>query len=423
MNVNNLNNPASTLYLQFDADPKKVEAAAITLQKVCRGWRCRKEYRASLHRLPETHLLRTKVNTFLRETDMTKERRGNTFGKTAVFFPKEFPTLILKRSGYGSCERFQKMIQARNICAEIKSTSLVVPKAFFNKLELKDSFLKGDYLVEERLPLGSISRFDQQKLYLEHLDELTPVIREMAHFVLKSGLGDLIQIKGRSFPREFNWNTRYDNIPFFFEDNKIKIGLIDLEHMNMKQQKPSIESLQSLVYLYPYHGDVIFGVGRAYFEEKELKLVEESVEQGKSFIKVSCENIRQYIKEQSLIAVPEKIRVKIVNEFKEQFHLDKDQCKILDETLIGLANLLNEIKENKTDAPIYHFNSGLFTHGCDEAYWSLESHIHRWHRETLNGESPLKGKDSLLELFLEKFEENKIIYSFSLVGFCGIIVD
>ncbi len=429
----------TTNYLIETFEPCQKKKAAITIQRFYRRIH-EKEHvslvsRSELYFLPKK--LRSQVNNFLATTSKQSLKdipRAQT-GETDVYFPKEFPTIILKQSGQACCSRLQKMIMARDICITMNANYLVIPKALLNKVQMNKNVFMGNFLIEERLPLGSVKLFDQQQFYLENQTKVTPAIQELTHFLFRSGADDLI-CSNKHAPQNFILKPRYDNYPFFItKEGEIKIGLIDIEDMD-KQKKPSLKTLFALVYMYAYHKDVIIEAAEKYFSPDELKRefnkIEEREKWGKAFIQVNCIDLQTYIKNKinpKIELLPE-VEAKIINEFKEEINAAKsecsltknknkgditeEECKTISTALKKLCEALNRLKEKKREIDYHHFifsidqiEQPVF----DTELSELEYTLFFPPRKILNGD----GK-TLIDYLMTKLEKHKVIYSSSLTS-------
>lgn len=207
-------------------------------------------------------------------------------GKTEVYLPENFSSVVLKKSGGDSSSRLQKTILAKNIAAKKALHRLTIPKVRLLGIR--------EFIVEERLPLGRTDYFSQTQLYLHYTEkhplETSQLIQEFMHFVLLTGLNDLLDT------RRFPFSTpRYDNIPFFESmggEKTLQIGLIDLESLqrNPSRKKTYFSSLSNLALIFPYHLEELKNIAPSYGSANETALLqlEKIAEQAKS-------NIKEYV--------------------------------------------------------------------------------------------------------------------------------
>ena len=180
-------------------------------------------------------------------------------GKTDVYLLND---VVVKRSGEKDVlQRYDEAQIMRNKIKELKLTNITVPH----------NHRCGEYLIEERLPiLTSLS--DNYDVYYKKHDQLDNIVRDMMELFKWYSIYDLI-----SFPLKYPNMIRYDNIPFYYDDESksYKIGLIDIEHSKSvmmtdevidRKDIPSyqgrssnndLDKLQTLINLFPYHIDMI----------------------------------------------------------------------------------------------------------------------------------------------------------------------
>ncbi len=392
----------------FGPTAEQKQTAAKKVQKAFRGWRCRKALAERKNSIFLSKRVRTQVDDYLSKlspgakTNIPKATAGNT----PVYFPNELPDIILKCSGSYSYSRLHQMIVAQDICKEMHATGLVIPKVLF----------KENMLVEERLPLGtSIERFQQQKLYVEHLKEATQVVRALTHFLLRTGIRDLTT-NYPSFPHEFSMKPRYDNFPFFITDkNEIKIGLIDLEQMQIRS-KPNLNILGQLLYVYPYHVDDILEIASSYFSEDEIAQVKNKAEEGRRFIETAYVKLQQHLEKKRTkeVVLDSKIRLQIIEELKVQENLSSDECQEISKALTAIVEDINLIKtSDETKAPYYRFEQGCFF----KKHWSSAG-FHILHSRLLDARSKLYDvfSDGITQYLIRKLVEHGVIYGYTYHG-------
>lgn len=224
--------------------------------------------------------------------------QANT-GKSKVYFPLEFPAIVVKFPCYRDKikERYDQMVTAHTIYKKYNLNHVAIPRLAASPYE--------EYLIEERLPVQKIDFWKQQALYVENRSEATQAVVNFAIFSILANLTDILQI-GRNllFPTELL--PRYDNIPFYRgNNNEVSIALIDLEHSNLLHQtKPTREGilgqLINIVYIFPYHRGAIVEKIRKVFNlvltEDELNKIAKSQAQGKELINKTYTPVQKYLK-------------------------------------------------------------------------------------------------------------------------------
>ncbi len=315
-----------------DLKPKRVIAskplneprAIATARKfiaVCRG----KLERKKRQKLFEQHFLpkqlRTQVKQFLSDPYATAPRASA--GVTAVFLPKEIPSIVLKVCKEQSYRRMWQMAQVRVRNNIFGDCPLVIPKVLLHRKLGSDALL-----IEQRLPINPWVR-EQIKLYLNHGQEFTSAIRAFARLVLRFGLKDMIGYPAAGSCVE----PRYDNFPLFIdEQGAFKIGLIDLELIEKKEGR-YLERLAPLVYMFPNHMDEIIdearqlGVQQSELDKYKDEVIEKQVK-GKQFIQNYYTDLLTYLaskkdKTKEPLAISTPLIREIVNEIVAEHHIDQ----------------------------------------------------------------------------------------------------
>lgn len=407
------------------------QAAATSIQKVFRGYCDRKKVmpRMNANFLPEGNALRRKVDDYLSKQtpESLKKVPRASAGNTPVYFPPEFPEVVLKNAQKECDGRLQKMIIARDVCEEIQSTSLVIPKVRLSTREYRYQY-DYSYLIEERLPIKSVKRLDQQQFYLAHLKEATSAIREFTHFVLRTGVDDLTTDWQLFTPGNSDWHPRYDNFPFLMHNGVVKIGLIDLEHMKLERVEPNLSLLNRLLYMYPYHASEILQVAHSYFSEAELKDIQTYAEQGKRFLRISCTDLLDFLKtKKPRITLEENLRKQIIDEIQKEGALSPKECKLMETVLTATVDRLNEImqKTEQNNLPHYYFDPGKYSFN-EEA----ETDFHELIRGLYDSHNPLVTRIyegeyesvSLHDYLIQKLVDHKIIYRYVEYGMHGTMI-
>ena len=401
------------------------QKAATKIQRAWRSARSREKSKAevapylALHLVPGAKTLRKEVNQFL-STSLKEDTPKANNGMTRVYFPDEFPHIILKASNFNCCKRLEQMIFARNLCTELKTTSLVVPRALLNKLKMRDGIAIGDYLIEERLLIKDIADFEQQKLYMDNLEKATPAIQEFTHFIFRSGACDL-STQAQSFPKKCKQHPRYDNYPFFLtEKGELKIGLIDLETIDVKSN-PTLATLYHLVYMYPYHKAAILEVARSYFSNIPSDEIDAWETSGKELLKISYIDLQAYLstKVDPKIVLTPQVKSAILDEVTKEAHLTVEECRLIDQSLDLILEKLKTIKEKELkDRPFYYFNYSIINHPLNKlpGYCELEASLYDEPRKILKS-------NILLDYLLKKLVDHQVVYDVLLVGTYGTLVD
>ncbi|MGD0665267.1 MAG: hypothetical protein ABSA17_06010 [Rhabdochlamydiaceae bacterium] len=422
--ISGIRSSFSALCGKFRASSEQ-KKAAIKIQRAWRRARSREKSKAevaphlALHLLPGATTLRREVNRFL--TSPLKETIPSAgSGKTPVYFPNEFPQIILKASSEKCCQRFQQMIFARNLCTDMMATSLVVPRALLNKVNMKDGKALGNFLIEERLPLKEISDFEQQKLYMENLDKATPAIQQFTHFIFRSGARDLC-VQDQFFPRKCINYPRYDNYPLFLtEKGELKIGLIDLETIDVKR-KLNIATLYQLVYMFPYHKAVILEAARSYFTNIPSCMIDAWERSGKELIQIGCIDLQTYLtnKVNPKIELTPQVKSAIIDEVTKEAQLTEEECTIIGQSLNLIIETVNIIKEVLLEhRPLYYFNSKFIRFPIIQlpGYSTLQASLSDGRRKILNNHT-------LIDYLLKKLVDHKVVYDVFLNGVYGTLVD
>jgi len=135
--------------------------------------------------------------------------------KTPVYFPHDLPVVLKQSGAVKAQERFEKMWQARDICE----------KNGYSHLVLSIARLYGDFIIENKLPITFQSTKEQIGLYVENHDKFTRAVEEFTRLLFQSDFYDITEYYG--------WAEtvmgRYDNVSLYLEENRGRIGLLDLE--------------------------------------------------------------------------------------------------------------------------------------------------------------------------------------------------
>lgn len=286
-------------------------SAACVIQKYFRGFRVRKDLLEKVY-IPC-------VSQLLQNPYAWVPMRRNMEGKTAVYFPCRFPEIVIKLSGSNCAIRLNQMVRGGHLCNKNGYTHLVIPKAR----------IVDQCLVEERLPINTLP-FEQAKIYLDHKEELIPLIQEFTHFAFQTGLTDMVEPRSPFF-KGFDC-PRVDNFPFFRNsEGKIVLGLIDLEHDKDNSHFTSSDLpiiyqkvICDLIYFFPYHAEIIKQIARQYLDEETiLKLsLDEREEAGKQYLDAIGPHFLHYLE------MRQKINEEIKGELIEELlHPTKLKCR------------------------------------------------------------------------------------------------
>ena len=171
---------------------------------------------------------------------------------TEVFLPPDLPVVFKQTGPKKSIDRFYRMCLIREICEKSNYTCLVVPKARPH----------GQFIIEEKIPLREHTQKGQIGLYCENREKFSLAVREFTGLLTQTLYPDIL-----TFSHPYQQQIplgRYDNIPFFFDGNIAKIGLIDLEGVEARKETISQEDLlqiaRTAISLFPLHFDDILSV-------------------------------------------------------------------------------------------------------------------------------------------------------------------
>jgi hypothetical protein len=264
-----------------------LDAAAMTIQKVWRGYRVRlSDYHRKVAsgdgRLSYPLYSLAKEYIDHPEKQLASERNSEKIGgNSQVDFPKHIPGVIIKHAGENAKIRLETMEIFRSFLLREMPHSrshLVIPQV---RLYEKN-------LIEERLPCcGKYgNRIAQTRLYLDHHEEFTAAIRELTYLFCRVFIRDVACILPETIPSNIaGKEARYDNIPFLvYKESGVQqynLGLIDLEEWDIlppgeNYRKIVERQLMQLVILYPLHLNVILEEAVKY--DKELNLSKEDLE-------------------------------------------------------------------------------------------------------------------------------------------------
>lgn len=273
--TNQKENLGYAILLQSSVPRSQPEKAAVIFQKFFRGRKIRNRF------LDRSLFPRYVMQCERAQEPKTKMQRAKG-GKTKVFLPQDIPEVVLKKAGnWNAVRRFHEMQEVRTILESQRSSHLVIPKA-----RLCDIFL-----VEERLPIN-VDYFHNMGLYVSYPQLFDEPVRELTRLFSRGYIGDLIcdePIPIAMIPGT-GGTVRYDNLPLYILEKNGKkegrIGLVDLEHFDVKDVDP--QNLKILVRIFPYHLGIIKE------ESQKLKMqidnldldLEGAAARGKKFLQV-----------------------------------------------------------------------------------------------------------------------------------------
>lgn len=267
----------------YDQNIKKV----ITIQKYIRGYLARKP-----------HLPNSLFPHYHDQCEKLKQPQFHSIpeaegGKTRVYLPPAIPSIVLKKAGRkNAIERFHQMQKVRSILESQNSSHLVIPKA-----NLCDEFL-----VEQKLPIN-VDSFHNMEVYLSQPKLFDEAVRELTRLFSRVYLSDLVssQVNPLGHISGVGDFVRYDNLPLYIVGEKGikkgKIGLIDLEHM---QLSPNPKSLDTLARIFPLHLDIIKNEAnklKMSFNESSL---ESSASKGRKYLEIGFTNHLEWLSQNDI---------------------------------------------------------------------------------------------------------------------------
>ncbi len=257
-------------YEIFKKNEKRKEAA-ITIQKLWRGYLIRKRIEQdgksqTLSGFLFTQFFTKYANYPIDELPLPKAPSG----RIKVLL-SESPPLVIKWTDSQGIDRLKKMKNAREICIRNNLNKLIIPTAkLFHILTF-----------EKRLPIINSSKL-QIGLYIEHRDEFTPAVMQLATFFCHAEIDDLISdhAYGGFFPFDGLFRGEmpcYENLPLFASKKYggYCLGLIDTEmlYITNVNQYNFTPRMTTLLRFFPLHMDEIIKVF-----QKFLKFTDEEVE-------------------------------------------------------------------------------------------------------------------------------------------------
>ncbi len=242
------------IYRRHAVRKKLRNDAALVLQAACRGFIGREDAKWAGLSSYGTESLTNARKTISNNSQIHSYPRAQG-GNTAVFLPKDNPKVVLKASGGKSASRLKQINLARTVCKEHHLRHLVVPKAVHY----------GQFLIEKRLPIGVPGSKEQISLYCENREKFSRAVEEFAELSFRSIIIDITDVNTIYQTLSEAPLGRYDNIPFYIENDEGFIGLIDIEGFATDNSIKYIHhKCRTLVYLFPHHLDAILQVANRF---------------------------------------------------------------------------------------------------------------------------------------------------------------
>lgn len=283
---------ANEVSLGQESERKKT-LAAVKIQSCWRGHSRRVKTNKEIKHLL-SHALLEKAKPYIDNQNLNLPRA--TSGIAPVYLPHELP-IVLKQSGSPENQlRFDQMKLGREICEKSGYENLIIPKARVYK----------NFIIESRLPITEHGTKEQIGLYIENCDRFTNAVKEFIGFLCQSELTD---ITSRSVPYSKLTKMpvgRYDNIALYLEENRGKIGLIDLERFTPGCDKSKkdwcILKCRDAIHLFPYHFNQIMDIAIKFDPdiERSRKDLEKERDEVLKFFKLAYEDHFDFIKEKRI---------------------------------------------------------------------------------------------------------------------------
>ncbi|MFT4553867.1 MAG: hypothetical protein ACI9S8_002510 [Chlamydiales bacterium] len=277
---------------------KRINTAALKIQKVFRGHRER-EYYLNRERSPlAEHLVERQhiLNSFPKATS----------GKTPVYFPPSEwcngKHYVIKESGaFNKKKRLLQVREAHLLCRKNGFNNLLIPKARG----------VGNFLIEERLSISD-DTYENMGLYIQNKESFSDAIRELTRFMYHANLTDIVNVQMRQpLNRIVGDFVRYDNLPLSLvkEQGKLvgKINLVDLEHSLLGRPKEErelpqdffLDRVKDLVRIFPYHLQTIIEEARELSDviENHIEELAEIQSKGALFLQKGFVDHQQFLKE------------------------------------------------------------------------------------------------------------------------------
>lgn len=374
--------------------------AAIKIQSI---WRCYsiqvKAQKAKKHLLSYALLEKAKpyVDIKLNRQDLPRASSGNTL----VYLPKELP-IVLKASGFPeNHKRFHQMKQARDICEKSGYQNLVIPKAR----------VYANFIIESRLPINMHGTKEQIGLYIENRARFADAVKEFTGFLCQSNFYDITGAIDDPYETLSKRPVgRYDNIVLYLEEDKGKIGLIDLERFSPGCSKSEkdwcfIKCLDA-IHLFPYHVDEIISVAKKFDFNIEAyqKDLEQERDEVLKFFKIAYEDHLDFVRKKNITLenpiVFEKLSLIRSEKLKKviEIELRKENDGVLFSGCLWFKGCLGE----KPDETLICFNEKAFPIILDATY-KLINDLLKFNMESQQSEAAISSNAQLLSLRTLKF--------------------
>ncbi len=278
-------------------------------------------------------------------------------GSAPVYFPPNLPVVFKKTGEIKSLTRFNTMCEVRELCEKRNYENLKIPKAR----------PYGDFIIEERLPIVELKQKSQVGLYCENREKFSLAVKEFTQLLCQVEYPDILT---STHPYQQSLDmplARYDNIPFFLENEKGMIGLIDLEDVKIRGKtlcrEEVLEIAKQAVLLFPYHLNEILSALRAFFPHMELDfsiLKEEHLNILKNFNTIYFDHLSFILNEKAKFEIPLVSEAR-KNEIKNSILLDLKEIDLMDRVIIVslIEELINQIEIDlkKSLEKDFHFSS------------------------------------------------------------------
>lgn len=257
-------------YVIFKKNEKR-EKAAIKIQKLWRGYLIRNRIERDGKSQTLSGFLFSQFFTKYGNCPIDKLPLPKAPSGRIKVLLSESPPLVIKWTDSNGMRRLKKMKDAREICVKNNLNKLIIPTSkVFNILTF-----------EKRLPIINSSKL-QIGLYIEHKNEFTPAVMQLATLFCHAEIDDLVSDNpyGSLFPSDGLFRgemASYENLSLFASKKYggYCLGLIDTEMLYITNinQYNFTPRMTTLLRFFPLHMDEIIKVF-----QKFLKLKDEEVE-------------------------------------------------------------------------------------------------------------------------------------------------
>ncbi len=195
-------------------------------------------------------------------------------GGSPVYLPAGCSIVFKKAGMWHAGERLRKMVYLREILQSQGSTHLVIPQARVVQ----------EFIAESKLPIDDDDYYNMN-LYLSHLQLFDQPVREMTRLCSKVYFSDWVTYTLAPLGRipHVEDLVRYDNFPFYLQNGKAYIGLIDTEDIDFCENP---RSFTLLARVFPYHLHIIREELRKLDKDVDEEALEEAGQKGKIFLKM-----------------------------------------------------------------------------------------------------------------------------------------